>query len=314
MQQPLYLRKLRDFGEKISDSFVFLKGNWKNLLGVYAVFVVPLMIVGTIFGLIFAGRLVGLIQSTTYNLTPTDILSPSLFIIVLCFLLAGSSYSTAMYLYFRIYDANRGIKPSLEQIAKLFFPRFIKIFFYNILLGILLTLVAIIPVLLVIFIPFINLLGIMLLVGLGATVFTHINAIWVSEDVGFSGGFSRLLDLFRNRWWHNIGFTTLIFIIYYVFAFVIQMVFSIFLAIGSMNLLPSPDRTGTGMGEGGVTALVLGIGFMMLLQQVFYIILYCGVGVNYYSLVEEKDGTSIEEQIDSIGTDSDKYGGIEEQY
>ncbi|MBC7902534.1 MAG: hypothetical protein H7Y27_03900 [Gemmatimonadaceae bacterium] len=315
MQKVLYLRKVRDFGEKIGDSFLFLKGNWKNLLSIYAVFVVPLIIAASILGMFFAGRLYSAMLSNAVSIQVTDIFSGEFFVIILCLLMAGSSYNTAIYGYFRLYDEQKGVKPTISQVSQLFFPRFIKLFFYNIFVVILLVLVAVLPLAIIMFIPLVNLLGILLFAVVFATVLFHLNCIYVAEDVGFWTGISRLLDLFKDRWWPVIGYSSVMFIIYYVFASVIQVIFMMIFAVGALNMIsPAYPPSDAGTSQGKISMMVLAFGGMILLQQVFYLILYSAIGINYYSLCEEKDGSAIEEEIESIGATTDKYGGVEEQY
>jgi hypothetical protein len=79
-------------------------------------------------------------------------------------------------------------------------------------------------------------------------------------------------------------------------------------------LIPRSTAALGGGGKSVVTLVTLAVGAFFLLQQAFYLILFCAAGINYFSLSEEKDGSAIEELIDSIGTVTDKYGGIEEQY
>ena len=55
-------------------------------------------------------------------------------------------------------------------------------------------------------------------------VFLHVNCIYAIEDGGFGSGIFGLFDLLRNRWWHSIGFTFIIGLIYYVFGFMVQLV------------------------------------------------------------------------------------------
>ena len=62
MAQKLFLRRLRDLGEKISDSLLFIKTNWKNLFLLYAIFVVPFIIVAGIVGVLFASRIYSIWQ------------------------------------------------------------------------------------------------------------------------------------------------------------------------------------------------------------------------------------------------------------
>jgi hypothetical protein len=313
MQQIIFLRKLRDFGEKISDTFLFLKRNWKNLFGVYAVFVVPFLMLGVILALFFASRVYALFSSNVQAMQPSDFFTPEFFLIILCLVLAGTSYNTSVYCYFRLYDEQKGIPPTLAQVGQLFFRKVIPVFLYNIVVMLLLIAVAIIPGFLLAVVPLLGVFGFMLMFLFFLVIVLHINSIYVIEDVGLGGGISRLFYLLQNSWWASIGFTVVICIIFYVFSFVIEFAFLIVFSILSVSYSGSGLHSGNANGH-FVIAAVLVFGLMMLIQQIFYLIVFTGVGINYYSLAEEKDGSAIEAQIESIGDNTDKYGGIEEQY
>ena len=50
MNTTLPLRRIRDFGEKVTDTIKFIKLNWKNLLVLYGVFVLPFLLIGVFLG------------------------------------------------------------------------------------------------------------------------------------------------------------------------------------------------------------------------------------------------------------------------
>jgi hypothetical protein len=146
------------------------------------------------------------------------------------------------------------------------------------------------------------------------TIIFNLNCIYVAEEKGLSAGVTRMFELFSGRWWHTIGFTIVVFLIYYVFSFIIQFIFMLVFGVFSINFFTPRSTQPAASGHSMVNMIVLLVGLLVLLQQAFYIIVFCGVGVNYYSLAEEKDGSAIEARIESIGDVTDKYGGVEEQY
>ncbi|HEY4151309.1 MAG TPA: hypothetical protein VGM41_20365 [Chitinophagaceae bacterium] len=314
MQQVVYLRKLRDFGEKISDSFLFLKQNWKKLFGLYAVFVVPFFIVAIVMGIFFAGHVYANLLSSAESFRPADLLTGEFYIIILCLLLASSSYNTAVYSYFRVYDGQNGIKPTLQQVGQVFIAKFFKVFLYNFVITILLVLVAIIPFIIVMFIPIVNIFAILFFILLFIVIIFYLNCIYVTEDMGLSGGISRLFYILSSRWWNTIWFMVVIFLIYSVFSFAVQLGMSLIKNIFFDSVFSPVRNRVAGAGPGAINIGVLLYGLLFIVQQMFYMIVFCSVGINYYSLAEEKDGSAIEAQIDSIGGTTDKYDGVEEQY
>jgi len=313
MEQTLYLHRVRDFGEKVSDTFLFLKRNWQKLFGVYAVFVVPFIIIAGIAGVMLAGRLYANSLSSTDLFRYSDILSLDLFVILICIMAAAISYITAVFSYITLYDQQRGVQPTIAQVGQVYFRKLPRLFLYNIVVGFILLLVFIIPYLIVSFIPLLGFFGQILLGALWGAIHLHLNLIYIREEQGMFEGVSRVFYLFSNNWWKTIGFTIIMMIIYYVFTFVLVLIIGLIGVLIYTSFILQKN-TGGGFGKSGVTLVSLGIGFFFLLQQVFYLILFCAAGINYFSLVEEKDGSAIEEQIENIGGTSDKYGGIEEQY
>lgn len=314
MQQTLQLRKVRDLGEKISDSFLFLKRNIKNLLQIYFVFVVPFIILAFVIAIFFAGHLYSEIVSQAYDFSFSDFFNYQFFLILLCFVLAYGSYRTAISSYFSLYDQQKGIAPTLQQVGQLFFKKIVKVILNTIAVSVILGLVAIIPYLIIMFIPLVNFLGQMLLGILFSTMIITLTNIFVREDLGIGGAFSRLFDLFRDKWWHVIGFSTINFLIYYVFALVLIFVGAMLFTIFALNMTSNPFGEDSPLSMGKISVIGLIVAVLYIISQLFELIVVCGASINYYSLCEEKDGTAIEEMIDAIGESTDKYGGVEEQY
>lgn len=313
MQQELYLHRVRDFGEKVSDTFLFIKRNWKKLFGVYAVFVVPFIIIAGTAGVMLAGRLYTNSLSSTDIFRFSDIFSLDLFVIIFCILLASVSYNTAIFSYIRLYDERRGVQPTIAEIGQVYFRKLLLILVYNMVIGFILILVFIIPYLIVSFIPLLGMFGQFFLGVLSGTIMLHLNLIYIKEELGLFEGVSRLFYLLGGNWGKTIGFSAIMFLIYYVFTIVIVLIIAL-LGVLVYTGTMMPRSVGGGMGKGLVTLISVGAGVFFLVQQVFYLILFCAAGISYFSLSEEKDGHAIEEQIETIGGGGDKYGGVEEQY
>jgi len=243
-----------------------------------------------------------------------NFLNGQFWLMIICLLLASSAYNTAVYGYFRLYDEQRGVQPTLKQVGQLFVAKFFKVFFYNLVVTVLLVLVAIIPVIIVMFIPLLNVLAIILFIVIFAIILFYLNCIYVTEDLGLSGGISRLFYLFSNRWWHVIGFTLIVGLIYVVFAGALQLALGLIKEVYSISTVSTTRYSYSEDSGSFITVGMVLFGIVYLLQQLFYLIIFCSVGVNYYSLTEEKDGSAIEEQIDNIGGSTDKYSGVDEQY
>jgi len=273
---------------------------------------VPFIIVAGIVGVLYASRIYTGLQGNADIFKISDFFSVELAVIFLCLLMSGASYQASVYSYMRLYEENKGELPTLAQVGQLFTKKAVKIFIYSIGVSILFAICIFLPLILVAVLPIVSFFIFMLLFLFGVMFFLHVNCVYVMEDGDFGSGIFRTFDLLRNRWWHCMGYTFIIGMIYYVFSLVVQLLFSL-LGVFSINFLDPFPFEGS-ESKSAVITMVLGFGLILLINELFYLIVFSGVGVNYFSLVEEKDGSAIEEQIDTIGTHNDKYGGIEEEY
>lgn len=299
------LRRTRDFGETISDTILFLKGNWKQLLLLYVLFVVPFLLVATLLGArnfpsFFSsiGLGMGDIRRSFSNF------GPQLLITMLLYMVAGVVYPTLVYVYMRLFEAGGGRRPTLQECAAMLMRRGSSNLVYAIasLMGfILLALLALIPLLGIFAIFF----GLFYLIVNFAILFP-VNTI---EDHPFPNAFRRSFQLVKDRWWYTFGVAMVILLIYYFFASIIGFTSMMITGIASVNFLdPKP-----GMGMLSKKYFLV-TGLSAVVQQVFYLILHVGLGIQYFSLREEKDGSGLEARLDELGSGGGTAGKAEEQY
>ena len=303
MQTVLPLRKIRDFGETLSDTIQFLKFNWKKLITLYAIFVVPFLLVAALLGASSFATLFGSISGLNTNgfSSITSALSPQLFIAVLLMFLSACAFGTVIFLYMKQYELNGGRQPEISEIGKQFLPKLLSNFMYSlisILFFFALALLAIIPI-----------IGwIACIVGCFYLVITFsllypINTI---EDPGFGIPISRSFSLIKNKWWYTFGYLIILTMIYYFFSMIIGLVVNLIFGFSSVNFLESDGSVFT-------KRYFLVTGISAVIQQIFYILIYTGIGIHYYSLREEKEGTGLDERLDQLG-EGGIHGQIEEQY
>ena len=130
MVQILFLRRLRDFGEKISDSLLFIKTNWKNLFLLYVIFVVPFYNCSRNCWRAF--RKPSFIQAYWVSAEAfklTDIFNVEFAVIILCLLMSGASYQASVYSYMRLYEENKGQQPTIAEVGQVFGKKVRQIIF-----------------------------------------------------------------------------------------------------------------------------------------------------------------------------------------
>jgi hypothetical protein len=303
MQHVIVLRKIRDFGERVSDTLFFLKLNWKKLFLLYAVFVIPFLLLGSYFGASGFVEFFSKISSLEVN-KASNYFTLDFFLAILLFILATTSYATAIYSYMRLYEEMGGAKPSIAQVGKIYISKFLS----NVGYAILIILIMFVGI----FAAVIPILGILAyLVGLiyfliALCVLFPSNT---SEESGFGSAFGRSFYLIRNRWWFTFGYSMILVIIYYFFAYIIQFIVMIIFGISSVNFI-DPEGASSDFSK----KLVYVLGLLAILQQIFYLIVHVGLGVHYYSLREEKEGTGLEQRLEHLGERPDPRSTIEEQY
>jgi hypothetical protein len=307
MQSLHPLRRTRDFGQTISDTIQFLKAHWKNLILLYFIFVVPFLLVATLLG---ADSLAGFVKFFSADTGVPGInklygiFTPQFLIALLMYFVSAVSYSTIIYIYMRLFEERGGVSPAISDVGALFFSRFMSNAGYMIVLivgFIMMAVLAIVPILGILLFIF----GIFYLF-VATSILFQINTI---ENNPFLQSFSRMFYLIRNNWWYTFGVFIILGLIYYFFSAVIGLVFNLIFSIGSINFL-DPKSGLDFMNK----RYFLVMGFSSIVQQIFMLIVYIGLGIHYFSLREQKDGSGLEARIEQLGSGGNDHGQIEEQY
>jgi hypothetical protein len=292
-RQPT-LRRVRDFGTTLSDTFSFLRAHWKTLATLYAVFVVPFLLVATLLG---ADSFPDLFQSVSGGidavLSRLLQLAPSLLLSVFAYLVGSTLYPTLVYLYMRRVEESPGVRPTLQDCTRNLLPKALLNLGYVVLLvlglglGVAVVLVPIIGVLF--YIPAVIWL---------AVSFTILTPVVTIEDQPFPSAFLRAIRLVAGRWWYTLGIVLVIGLICYFISSAVGFVVNMVAGKASINYLDPEKDLGKLFDRNQI--LLAGISF--ILQQVFYLVLHVCMGIHYYSLAEEKDARGLEARLDSLGT------------
>jgi hypothetical protein len=309
MNTTLPLRRIRDFGEKVTDTIKFIKLNWKNLLVLYGVFVLPFLLIGVFLG---AGYFMQIFSAMTTGKANELFNDWKIWVAVLVIYMAVNAMATSIYLYMKVWEEeDRRATPG--ELLKVIGGPFLSNMLYSVLMFIGLMLLMS-PIVLVAggaksagSIAFLGLFMLFAMIGL-LILFPYLMLIYPVNTIGrreLGNAFRGAGLLLRGNWWASLGYVMVLFIIYYIFSFLVQMMLTLIFGAGA---LMGAENAGETFGKG----MVVIYGLSMLIQQVFYIIMFVGAGVLYYSLHEEKVGGGLEKMIDDLGTGSSKYGQQEE--
>lgn len=297
-EQKMELRKIRDFGLNISDTFAFLQQNLKPLLASFFAICGIFMLGQAIFNGIFQSRsmgglfqqiLSGRVSQSGYGANPyAGILSLEYIMTIVFMLLTFASIKVVLCGYIKFYLENDGQQPKIEDIWTIYKKYFFRVFLYGIPVGLLTIfgfLFCLVP-------------GIYFWVVL--LPFTYVVMI---EDADFGRAFSRCFEIIKQNFWPSLAIYLVAIIIYYVSSSIISVVVG--LVVGLAAYFTTKDIGST---IGIVTS------FLNVFSLTFYIIYFVSAGLQYFTLTEQHDGTGILNRIDSIGNANNNFDQPEEQY
>lgn len=288
MEQNLELRKVRDFGELISDTFVFAKQNWRPLLKAYASICGFFLAAAAIMAIIQQSRIVNTFNEKEVLRNPFQVYGWDTVLNMFFLMLLGIVVCLTTFSYMSLYQEKGNTAPSAEEVwgyVKYFFWRMLIAQFLLLILGCVATAFCLFP-------------GIYLFPVIGIVI-----AVIVFENASLGYSFDRGFKLIKNRWWPTFGSMVIIIIVVYAASMVI--------------ILPVSIATGAGMALGNFKLslpLVILTTILQYLAQVFILLVYIVVGLAYFSLVEEKEGVGLAERINSIGNNDPSADLPEEQY
>src|SRR6476469_6369969 len=199
-QQKIQLRKIRDFGENFSDTFQFIRQEFKPLLIsftlVCGIFIIANAILTGLFQKetlsIFDDMIKGVFYERTIPFTSTY------FILIGVSIMSLAAMRTVVSVYMKYYDET-GASPTVQDVWRGFAKYFLRIFLFGI------------PryVLIVVGFVFCIAPGVYLLVVLMPYSF-----IIAGEDESFGESFSRCFDLIKENFWVSLAIYLIAFLIF----------------------------------------------------------------------------------------------------
>jgi hypothetical protein len=292
MEQPkIEFRQIRDFGEVINDTFIFLKQNYKPLLKI--VFIISSLFI--LANIIFSSINLYYMQKTVslngekYN---SVVISRSLQGAVLVGLFSFVTLyviSLATYSYISVYVEKKRETPTLEEVwsySKYYALRFLWANFLAIFILIVGFVFCIIP-----------------FFYLWPIISLALSAI-VLENGNIFSSFTRGFKLIKENWWMSFGTLIILTAIYYACAMAI--VLPVTIASSGANLF-LPDFNSP------FYVLVIK-SVLTSLAQFFMLIPIIGVSLLFFSLVEKKESEGLLERIESVGAENIQIKLKDEEY
>ncbi len=292
MEQPkIEFRQIRDFGEVINDTFIFLKQNYKPLLR--TVFIISSLFI--LANIVFSSINLYYMQKTVslnggkYN---SVVISRSLQGTVLVGLFSFVTLyviSLATYSYISVYVEKKRETPNLEEVwtySKYYALRFLWANFLAVIILIVGFVFCIIP-----------------FFYLWPIISLALSAI-VLENGDIFSSFTRGFKLIKENWWMSFGTLIILTAIYYACAMAIVLPITI-ASSGATLFLPDFNSP--------FYVLVIK-SVLSSLAQFLMLIPIIGVSLLFFSLVEKKESDGLLERIESVGAENIQIKLKDEEY
>lgn len=300
MEKPRFeFQRYREFGDIIGDSFTFLIKNLKPLALGFLVFVVPLFLIGSLVMLPVMNILSGEFDDIN-TLNPFMTSFASLFFMFATIL--GS-----LMLYALVYSLIIAYQehPDEELTVSLLWNYVPKAFSKVLLVTLVVIGVLVIGSLVIFGLTSIisPVLGVLVMLPLMFVLmyfmikFVFTPFIFFSENTNLGESFSRSSYLVKDQWW----WTFLILVVVSLIASLVSYIFVLpaTLYMGASSFLST--EPGELMGAPSTMALIIyGLSMIGSLFTSAYTVV--GIVLQYYSLREKKEGTSLMDRIEQIGS------------
>jgi hypothetical protein len=136
-----------------------------------------------------------------------------------------------------------------------------------------------------------------------AFVFMPYAFIVVNEDLSIGQAFGRCFEIIKENFWASAGLYIVLGILIAILSLLIGVITEF--ATGASSLFSMEAYEGSNP----TVDIILNI-----VQYYFYIVLYVAVGLQYYNLVEKKDGAGLSKRLEMLGSNINPNDNIEEQY
>lgn len=271
LPKKLNLREKRTFSEMISMTFEFIKVNIRIISRSFLIFALPLIVLGSLVSYLF-----GLSSSSVGVNSLGNI-----------FTIAGTLfYSLSLNVIVSRYaDMENPSELTISDIWKQISQNIVAYIGGSFIVGI------------IVILAFIMLVVPGIYVGI-ASSFTFF--IIVHEHKGSTDSLKRSFDLVKGYWWGTFGFLFIMMLIQ------VTIMYSLIVPLAFLSIWIARPLASGGVNE-GYTIL---IGLITLVSALFYtfisFILNVAVAVKYFSIVEEKENTGLQEEIDAMGIQSEE--------
>lgn len=278
------IRKRREVGDILTDSFRFLKQEFKPLSKLFVIYILPFIIVYGILQVYVQMKVMGKVDLNDPDMILSNIgpIYGNIFMVSLFGLFVQSLLGGTYYTYIENYVKKGKENFELSEITHLFFTNSLHALGANLLLFI-----AVIAGIIMCIIP-----GIYV-----ANTFSVVVMILIFEKKGVSNAFTRSWNLVNSQWWNTFLINLVGIIIIYAVSFVLSIPSMI---AGMSASMFSLQQTGTIEYPQWYWILM---GFSVIVSAIFWIIPYTFLAFQYFNLDERtKPKTPAERSLEERGS------------
>ena len=312
----MQLLKSRNFGEYIGDTFTFFKENGVHYLtnyfiiniGFFLLFLMGLIgFLGYFFGDAILMENSGQMDSEQFfreNIGMILLGMAFLFIIGILFNIVSNSFTPV---YFELYNEHKGKNFTSKMIfdgIKSKFTKGIKYMIGMIILAIPLLIVLSIAVLITIC----TIVGVLIPIAAYTLLITFtLYEYYFKKENRFFKSFSYAWELLTSKFWHAVGavavISVMVAIIQQILSLIIEAAFGIQMSNNNIIVEQNPTNVFDILTPELVALMSGAIVFGVIISFILNTISYISFGIIYYSLKQEKENLSGEDnEVDFIGT------------
>lgn len=293
MSEKLEFKKLREFGDIINDTFLFIKQNFKPLLKVLLYFCGFFILAATV------AAAMQQLEAKQLTIAAADERNPFgftrfkqiftwnyLLLFVFSIASTGAMYVSVLS-YIAVYIQKGKVAPAPDEIWAYFKYYFFRVFFSSIGLTFFLVfcfLFCLIP---------------------GIYVFPAVSLffpVMIMENTSFLYAFNRSFKLLKDQWWVTAGSILIIYVIAYACMSLVSMPVILLTMISVFTKGPK------GLSD---TVIILSA-VLQHLSYVFMIVPMIGSTLCYFNLAERQESTGLMDRINQLGEKKDEFNGLEE--
>ncbi|MEQ7798519.1 hypothetical protein ABDJ41_01800 [Pedobacter sp. ASV1-7] len=290
MSQHIEFKKLRAFGEIISDTFLFIKQNFKPLLRVF------LYLCGFF---ILTGIVASAMHEMSMQNTPevqngpfssrnfSNILNWNYFLVILVSIGSYAAITVSTLSFIALYIQKGKVAPSPEEVWAYFKYYYFRTFFSSLGVG------------LFVCIAFLFCIVPGLYVWPAMCLFYP---IMILENASFDYSFGRAFKLLKDQWWNTAAAILVIYFITYACMMIPAIPGMLFTMVGTF--IPAVK-------EWNSVLIIVGAIFQNL-TYVFMIIPIIGIALCYFNLVELQESAGLMDRIHQFGEEKNENPPLEE--